>query len=76
MLDFSLQKDDTDGWEDSIDNDSVAKLKYPIELENILVEIDLEKMPKAEIKNPANKKKVVTKVVDITKRNKKNKGLF
>jgi len=76
MPDISLNKDETESWESSIDKDSEPKLKYPIKLVNSLESVDLDNMLEMEIKMPKNKCKTVTKVVDIKKNKKVNKGLF
>lgn len=71
-------RDETESWEDSIDkgNGKDLKFKYPITFGDSLNSIDFMNMPKMEIKIPNNLKKTITKIIDTSKRNKKNKGLF
>jgi len=76
MAEDEINIDQTEGWEDSIDKDGIAKLKFPIILKEKLPDISEEIVSNIDMKRPIRSKKIKAKVIDISKRNKRNKGLF
>lgn len=75
MHNFYKKGDETESWESSIDNDGDPKIKYPLKFKESLDSISLD-IPEVKIKKPKNKNKVLTRVIDISKKNKSSKGLF
>lgn len=68
----------TDSWEKSIDDNSGAKLKFPIVLKDEMLDIDMTSVSNIDMKKPERSIKTKLSVVDLSKkgRKNKNKGLF
>lgn len=64
--------DEMDEWEKSLDSESEAKLKFPVTLNDLpmsgIIEINNVKFDP-----PSGKKSILSRVVDISKKGRKNK---
>lgn len=78
MLDNKSNKDETEGWEKSIDEDSVPKLKHPVFFKDSILS-GIQEPENAVFSSPKGKESVKTKTLDLGKRGSKSnnkKGLF
>lgn len=76
MAEDEINIDQTEDWENSIDKDGGAKLKFPIILKEDIPIISEEIVSNIDMKRPIRSKRVKMDVIDTSKRNKRNKGLF
>jgi hypothetical protein len=77
--DPSIKEDRTSSWEESIDEDSVPKLKFPLKIKEDPLKGETIKFKDPIIKEPSPKKKEMDKslnLIEIGKNKKNKKNLF
>ena len=71
-----INRDGTEDWEDAIDKNGKPKLKFPMSFRDE-IDLNFDDMGEVEVKKPQLKKQhKAAKEVDISKRGRKNRGLF